>query len=68
MQYLIRKGKNRAAHIWLGSDTACRMWSTGGIPKRKSFVLEPDSGDLRVCHMCEVAYEKIKRRRNEIHA
>ena len=36
MQFLIKskpKGKTRA-HIWLGNDTACRMYSTGGLRSR----------------------------------
>ncbi len=54
MQYLIRdKGKNKAYHIWTGDDTACRMWSTGGMQKKKGYTLHDETMGLRLCCMCE---------------
>lgn len=52
--WLIRKrGLKARAHIWNGSDTACRMWSTGGL-KRDLFECSPDRGQHEICHMCAV--------------
>jgi hypothetical protein len=53
-EYLIRgagKGLNARAHLWDGVDTLCRMWSTGGLAKRKFSVQDKDLG-LPVCSMC----------------
>lgn len=35
--FLLKRSKFpcKTAHIWMGEDTACRMWSTGGLVKRK---------------------------------
>jgi len=52
--WLIRigaKGKHRA-HIWLGYDTACRMWSTGGLNKRW-FAVKAERNGRKVCTMCQ---------------
>lgn len=57
MEYLFRPRtkKKSAAHIWTGGDTACRMWSTGGI-KDKSWsrwvVVSLDFVPPSVCTMC----------------
>ena len=54
-----RKPKNRY-HAWNGADTACRMWSTGGIKQnRKGWVWSaapPEGREL--CLMCEVCLKK----------
>jgi hypothetical protein len=51
-QYLIRKrGKSRRAHIWNGTDTACRMASTGGL-KVEDFAVVESVGDMPICRMC----------------
>lgn len=50
--WLVRKnGKKVKAHIWTGSDTACRMWSTGGL-KQPRFEVVGERGDHEICHMC----------------
>lgn len=41
-----------SAHIWIGNDSACRMWSTGGLPFAESFRWTP-SPDRKVCKRCE---------------
>lgn len=54
-QYLIRgwnKQQKTAAHLWNGWDTACRMWSTGGLRNKKAYTVHPDTGGRRVCSMC----------------
>jgi hypothetical protein len=48
---LIRKHKPRVAHIWLGSDTACRMASTGGLNRRKYEIVSA-APRLPICTMC----------------
>ena len=71
--YLIKRrktpGKKWVAHIWHGNypkslegDTACRMWSTGGMAQEKYFItptplhIAPTGRktELKVCHMCGI--------------
>jgi hypothetical protein len=26
------------AHIWIGNDTACKNWSTGGIARKQAYL------------------------------
>ena len=60
VQYLIRnKGKVKTAHIWTGRDTACRMWSTGGLSHKKSYAVHGDTCGLNVCTMCENVHNKM---------
>lgn len=58
-EYLVRKKKPGVAHIWVGNDTACRMWGTGGIRKEK-YQKVADIGALPVCLMCEINHKKGK--------
>ena len=52
MRFMIRKtGAKAKAHIWNGVDTACRMWSTGGL-KKSRYEEQEDRGAHEVCHMC----------------
>jgi len=58
MKYLFnQKRKNTAAHIWIGNDTACKMFSTGGFKVGKK-VLHDNHDGRRVCAMCEINYAK----------
>ena len=50
--YLVRKRKPRVAHIWIGTDTACRMYSTGGLAKKKYMVAYGPTS-LAICTMCD---------------
>jgi hypothetical protein len=51
-EFLIRKtGAKARAHLWMGDDTACRMWSTGGL-KRSRFEVRSERGDHEICVMC----------------
>lgn len=53
--FLIRKtGTKAKAHIWLGGDTACRMWSTGGM-KQSRFEVYTELGSHEICHLCAMA-------------
>lgn len=54
MRYLIRmRGAKVKAHYWDGTDTFCRMASTGGL-KLLRFAVCDDRGSHEVCHMCDV--------------
>lgn len=51
-EFLIRKtGLKARAHLWTGEDTACRMWSTGGL-KRSRFDVKSERGEHEICVMC----------------
>jgi hypothetical protein len=53
MTFLIRKtGAKAKAHIWNGNDTACRMWSTGGL-KKSRYEERVDPGAHEICSMCQ---------------
>lgn len=62
MEYLFRpRSEKGAAHIWTGNDTACRMWSTGGIKNkndrrwaRVELALVPPT----LCTMCRAVSER----------
>lgn len=49
--YLVRKKRGGKAHYWEGTDTKCRMASTGGLSMRKYLVTD-HPGDRLICHMC----------------
>lgn len=56
----LRRGT--AAHIWTGEDTACHMWSTNGMNKKKTgLTVSDNSGEHRICLMCTNNREKEKR-------
>lgn len=50
------------AHIWDGDDTRCRLYSTGGIRKKKKYRLSPSTEGRRVCEMCSSAPAPVKGR------
>lgn len=57
MMWLIRKklkGKKAVAHVWNGEDTACRLWSTGGIGRSRPYEVQEVRGDHPICHMCKM--------------
>lgn len=44
----------RAAHLWLGNDTACRMYSTGGMKSKYGYAVVTVSNFTgKLCHMCQ---------------
>ena len=52
MQYAINPKKNKSvAHVWTGTDTACRMYSTGGM-RKKRYKLFTDPMGKPLCVMC----------------
>lgn len=67
MKFLIRPRANGAkgiAHIWVPSgdhgrgDTACRMWSTGGIHSHTRYSVFDDRRGRDVCQNCRNLYER----------
>ena len=55
MRYLVHKSKKgTAAHVWTGEDTACRMFSTGGLGRHalKKHLVTGDPQGRRVCQLC----------------
>lgn len=49
--FLVKRGGGGVAHIWDGKDSACRMYSTGGLPKRK-YAYAISSDTRRICRNC----------------
>lgn len=58
--YLFNERKKRSsAHLWDGQDTACRMWSTGGMSNTKpGYVTASGLEGRLLCHMCQTVAEK----------
>lgn len=51
--FLIRSNKKTgSAHFWNGHDTACKMWSTGGMNQRRKWSVLADAGSRPICTMC----------------
>lgn len=40
------------AHLWDGTDTRCRMWSTGGIQKKNRYFARATPEGRKVCNLC----------------
>lgn len=53
MRYLVRKKRARVSHVWHShaNDTACRMYSTGGLNKKRYKRLDHNAG-LPICENC----------------
>lgn len=52
--YLVRI-RGRTAHIWTGSDTACRQYSTGGIKHPHRYTVTDTPDGRQVCKNCRGA-------------
>jgi hypothetical protein len=57
MEYLVRKTGSRVAHLWDDGDTYCRMYSTGGLVKKKYIVVQ-DRNTKEICQMCNKVFEE----------
>jgi hypothetical protein len=61
IRYFIgKRNKRKVAHLWVGTDTSCRMYTTGGIRQVKN--LDNHLSDsLRegytICFMCQKNWE-----------
>lgn len=51
MKYLIRKKKPKCVHVFIGGDTLCRLYSTGGLSPSK-YTLSTNDSNLPMCKMC----------------
>lgn len=51
MKYLVRKSGSGRAHHWTGTDTVCRMASTGGLSMKRYLVVDA-TGTRPICQMC----------------
>ena len=59
MKYLVNKSKeNGRAHLWDEGDTYCKMYSTGGLRKKRYEVVD-DKEDKEVCLMCQNVWNEI---------
>lgn len=56
--YIVKKNGTGVAHAWTGRDTACRMYSTGGLRKYK-YEYAVATGDRPMCANCvrEMGYD-----------
>lgn len=59
--YLVRRNKAKVYHVFIDGDTCCRLYSTGGMNKRK-YKMVKDSNGLPMCQMCgiKMAQRKIE--------
>lgn len=56
--YLVSKIRKAIKHIWKGTDTFCRQYSTGGLnPKNYELVSE---SELPLCTMCDRKHKAYK--------
>ena len=53
-RYLANPQRRAKSHIWIGNDTLCKMWSTGGL-KRDSYEVAEQPGLNGICSMCSAA-------------
>lgn len=59
MRYLVKRirpqnPRNCIAHVMVGTDTVCRMLSTGGITRLQRYIETDRLPDgFTVCHMCK---------------
>ena len=59
MKYLVNLNKeNSKAHIWDEGDSYCKMYSTGGMRKKRYKVFE-DTQNKEVCQMCQNVWNEI---------
>lgn len=50
-----------ADHIWVGNDTLCRLYSTGGIRNDAQYQLvKADPKMVRLCTMCYSSFQRRK--------
>jgi len=59
MKYLINTNKpSSRAHLWDDGDTYCKMYSTGGMRKKK-YKTYDELQNHEVCLMCENVWKEI---------
>ena len=45
-------GTRNKAHYWDGSDTLCRMWTTGGMNQRRKWIVSNAPHGHPLCTRC----------------
>jgi hypothetical protein len=59
MRYLIRNsGSKNRAHYWIEGDTACKMWSTGGMNHRRPYRVSDDPDGHPICWLCSMRTDR----------
>mgnify|MGYP006271415033 CR=1 FL=1 len=59
MKYLVNLNKDKSrVHLWDEGDTYCKMYSTGGLRKKRYQVTE-DLNNKEVCQMCQNVWNSI---------
>lgn len=64
--FLCREKGTKTVHHWNGIDTACRMWSTGGLKKSKKWLILKTSENRPICHMCQIVMKKNEKMKSPI--
>lgn len=58
--YLLNPTKRKSvAHLWTGTDTVCRMYSTKGLKEERQELTETTLGK-RICTMCAIVKRKTQ--------
>ena len=59
MKYLINLNKQKSrAHLWYDGDTYCKMYSTGGMRKKK-YAVHDSTNNREICLMCQNVWNEI---------
>ena len=53
MEYLVKTRNPKVIHLWINEDTACRMYSTGGLRNKNGYAVIKERLGLPVCTMCD---------------
>jgi len=65
MKYLINLNKKSSkAHLWDYGDTYCKMYSTGGMRKKKYKIYE-NALEREICLMCKNVWSQIHEYKEE---
>jgi hypothetical protein len=52
-KYLVSIDHKKKAHVWVDDDSACRMWSTGGIQNRRDWTVVEMHAGRAICQTCK---------------
>lgn len=59
-KYIVKRNKpTHKAHIFDGSDTLCRLLSTGGMGVVRGYEVVTELGDRELCKMCYAAWKVV---------
>lgn len=63
-----KKKRPPIAHVWDGTDTLCRMWSTGGMYRGGDWRITHTAEGRRICTMCAEAPGRRRGFEEALHA